>query len=187
PVQPFGGALPGTEELGKQADAAIAATQPMLDQMIRMGEATDFLGKGFDQLFTGIIGGSKQSAAQFLRAMAAMAAVEALHELAAGVGALAFGIFPGFPNAHAAAAMHFKSAALFGALGAGFAIGGGIAAGAGGGHTGGLGTGDLSTFSNTLPAKGSATVVIKGSHATDYAFVDSIGLALKELTDRNVT
>lgn len=57
----------------------------------------------------------KKFAAQVIAGVAAMAATKAIFELAEGFAALARGIF-GNPKAFAEAAMHFKSAAIYGAV-----------------------------------------------------------------------
>lgn len=108
-------------------------------------QAFDSMAQGMGQLIeqfamTGQIGAQafRQLAASVVAGLAKQAAVKAIYELAEGFAALALAAF-GVPNAAAAAAGHFKAAALFGAVsGAAVAAGRAIAPG-GASESGGTG------------------------------------------------
>ena len=108
-------------------------------------QAFDSMAQGMGQLIeqfamTGQIGAQafRQLATSVVAGLAKQAAVKAIYELAEGFAALALAAF-GVPNAAAAAAGHFKAAALFGAVsGAAVAAGRAIAPG-GSSESGGTG------------------------------------------------
>jgi hypothetical protein len=142
-----GGSGYQTDQLLKIAEHSLAATAGVT--VLR--EAFNLLGQAVGQavqafVLYGSAGTSfRKVTAQILASLAQMAAVKAIFELAEGLAALARAFF-GDPKAGAEAAMHFKSAAMYGIIAGVAAVAGRATAGdsfkqssgsATGGNTGG--------------------------------------------------
>lgn len=134
---------------GQQDVARMAAVQQSMGMMT---QAAGQLGAGLMKMALTGEGSFKQMAQAALQGLAVQSAGKAIFELAEGFAALALAAM-GHPTAGASAAMHFKSAAMFGVMAAAF---GGMSAAAGQPSEGGGGDSGGASSSDTLTDQGSA-------------------------------